>query len=187
MLRFNFTEEKVGFLEKYLRLDILLPILLALILVFVEIQIESPLQQNLNNANNQISQLKAEKKSLEHIKKELKGLKTRKAALQEELGIANKLESQRKVPDYLYFLGNRHNVGYGIWFDSLSQEDSTLNLRGNCLNLKHMSKFIDRVNNSIGNVVFKRTAINNFRTSKGLNVPYYKFLLGVNLKNGNLK
>ena len=184
MLRFNFAETRESKFVKYVRPDIIFVVFLLSLIFAIDLYWEQTITSEMAKVKSEIQKLELEKKKFKRIEGKRKKLIKCKEELQKKLAIVKELERKRYVPQFLYFFGNRKNTS-GIWFDSISYRENSLNLEGYSMNLEYLYSFIRRLDNNLGTVLFKNARMEAMEV-KELNrkINYYKFQVNVELRNG---
>ncbi|RUM42270.1 MAG: hypothetical protein DSY34_02210 [Desulfurobacterium sp.] len=184
MLRFNFAETRESKFFKYIRPDLFLAVFLLSLVFVIDLYWEQTITNEMVRVKNEIQKLEQEKKKFKRIEGKRKKLIKYKEELQKKLAVVKELERKRYVPQFLYFFGNKRNTS-GIWFDSISYRENSLNLEGYSMNLEYLYSFIRKLDSNLGTVLFKNANLQTMELkNSNKKVNYYKFHMNLELKNG---
>ncbi|SNR78624.1 PilN domain-containing protein [Desulfurobacterium atlanticum] len=183
MLRFNFLEREETFIEKLLKPDIILAVLLLFITFGGLFWYTGQLKSKERFLKQEIIRLDRELARLKKIQAEEKKLIKVRETLKEKLNVISKLDKERQVPSFIYFFADRKNIPYGVWLENLKQDGKKIYIAGNAYNLKLVSQFLKNVEEKIGEVKFKKTSYEEYKSKEtGATYKYYHFSFTVEMK-----
>ena len=177
MLRFNFAEVKEPAFKKYLKPDILFLILVILGVFGAEMFLESSIKSQIEAVNLKIRKFQAEKRRLRNIQSIERKLITKKKELEEKLKMVSELDKRRQVPKSLYFFASKENMK-GVWLNELALSSNEIYLDGNIWNIKKFPEFLEKIEDSIGNVYLKQVKQKIYKNEElNFKVQFYNFKL----------
>ncbi|MEO2069472.1 MAG: PilN domain-containing protein [Desulfurobacteriaceae bacterium] len=184
MLRFNFANIKPSLAERLLTPEFIIGSLIFTIFMGFNIYSEVSTRSKISEVERKITYLEQQRNVLKTLEKKEKELREVKAELEKKLAVIEKLEKERKIPNYLYFFGNKENVN-GIWLEVLASKGKRLSIVGNAEDMGKLHDFLEKLESRLGKTYLKDVKLKTIEL-KNLNktIEYQHFLLNVEMENG---
>ena len=187
MLRFNFAEVKLSFIERFLTLEVVTGLVIFLSIMFFNLYVELSTKSQISEVEEKITNLEHQREILRSLERKQKELRNTKEELEKKLSIVEKLEKDRGVPKFLYFFLEKNNVD-GIWLEVLSLKGKKLNIEGNAQNMEKLYRFLKAIELNLGKAYLEDVKLETIPLKRiNKKIEYLHFLLSVEIEDGKIE
>jgi len=187
MLRFNFAEVKLSFIERFLTLEVVTGLVIFLSIMFFNLYVELSTKSQISEVEEKITNLEHQREILRSLERKQKELRNTKEELEKKLSIVEKLEKDRGVPKFLYFFLEKNNVD-DIWLEVLSLKGKKLNIEGNAQNMEKLYRFLKAIELNLGKAYLEDVKLETIPLKRiNKKIEYLHFLLSVEIEDGKIE